>query len=180
MPLATLGGVALGGREHGQEGQGPDAAGPGYGREQHHAEPAQAAGFDEVAVAGANGITIDAARLDLGPPAPLDGVIEADHDRSLRHEGGDQEQQEPVRDGAGRPAPLAEHAVVDGEARRLVEAHDAQRRRDRAPTRGENDTRHQDQNVAPDRGGEGGRKRPHPRGQHRGHARRHGTGLRLE
>jgi hypothetical protein len=42
-----------------------------------------------------------------------------------------------VRDGAGGPAPQAEHPVVDGEPRPLVEAHDAQRRRDGAPTRGE-------------------------------------------
>ena len=59
-----------------------------------------------------------------------------------------------MRDGAGGPAPQAEHPVVDGEPRPLVEAHDAQRRRDRPPARGENDTRDQDQNVAPDCGGE--------------------------
>ena len=54
MPLATLPGVALGGREHGQERQSPDATSPGHWGEQHHTQPAQAAGLDEVAVAGAN------------------------------------------------------------------------------------------------------------------------------
>ena len=44
--------------------------------------------------------------------------------------------------------------MVDGEARRLVQAHDAQRRGDRAPPRREQGPSHQHQNVAPDRGGE--------------------------
>ena len=40
-------------------------------------------------------------------------------------------------------------------------------------------TRDQHQNVAPDRSGEEATKGLHPGGQHLGHARRHGTGLRL-
>ena len=72
-------------------------------------------------------------------------MIKADHNRFLRHEGSNEEQQKPVRDGAGGPAPQTEHPVVDGEPRLLVEAHDAQRRRDRPPARGEKDTRDQDQ-----------------------------------
>src|SRR3954470_13116505 len=179
VPPAVLAAPVLGGREHGQDGQRPHATSPGYGSEQHHAEPAQAAGFDEVAMAGPNRIPINPARLDFGPPAPLDGVVEANHDRSRRHEGSNEEQQEAVRDGAGGPAPCAEHPVVDGEPRPLVETHDTQRRRDRPPTRGEQGPCDQDQNVAPDCGGEGGRKGLQPRGQHRGHARRHGTGLPL-
>ena len=84
VPLALLGGVALGGRQHGQEGQAPDAAGPGYGGQQHDAEPAQAAGLDEVAVAGADRVTVDPARLDLRAPAPLDRIVKADHHRPRR------------------------------------------------------------------------------------------------
>jgi hypothetical protein len=38
----------------------------------------------EIAAAGPHGIAVDAARLDPGPPAPLDGVVEADHHRALR------------------------------------------------------------------------------------------------
>src|SRR5215213_11197782 len=104
-----------------------------------------------MAVARPNGITVDPARLDLGPPTPLDGVVDANHDRPRRPKGSNEEQQKPVRDSAGGPAPQTEHPVVDGEPRPLVEAHDAQRRRDGPPTRGENNTRDQDQNVAPDR-----------------------------
>src|SRR3954452_5856099 len=177
MPVTSLSGIAFGGREHGQEGQSPHAPGPRDRGEQHHAQPAQAAGFDKVAMAGPHRIPIDPARLDLGPPAPLDRVIKADHTRSLRHEGSNEEHQKPVRDGAGGPAPQPEPPVVGDEPRLLVDAHDAQRRRDRPPARGENDTRDQDQNVAPDRGGEEATKGLHPHGQHRGHARRHGTDL---
>src|SRR3954467_5660919 len=68
-------------------------------------------------MAGPNRIPINPARLDFGPPAPLDGVVEANHDRSRRHEGSNEEQQKAVRDGAGGPAPCAEHPVVDGEPR---------------------------------------------------------------
>ena len=59
--------------------------------------------LDAVAVAGAHGIAVEAACADLRTPAPLAGVGEADHDRPLRHQGGNQQQQQPARDGA-RPA----------------------------------------------------------------------------
>jgi len=82
----------LGGRKHGQERQGPHAPGPRDRGEQHHAQPAQATGFDKMAVARPNGITVDPPRLDFGPPTPLDGVVEANHDRPRRHEGRNEEQ----------------------------------------------------------------------------------------
>jgi hypothetical protein len=50
-----------------------------------------------------------------------------DHHRAVRHEGGDQQQQEPVRERARAPVPVAQHAMVHGEAGRLAEAHDPQR-----------------------------------------------------
>ena len=101
VALALLGRVPLGGRQDGQEGQAPDAAGPGNGREQHDAEPAQTAGLDEMAMAGADRVTVDPARRDPRAPAPLDGIIEADHHRAVRDEGGDQPQQEPMREHQG-------------------------------------------------------------------------------
>ena len=45
--------------------------------------------------------------------------------------------------GARGRASQAEDAVIDGEARRLVQAHDAQRRGDRAPPRDEQGPSHQ-------------------------------------
>src|SRR3954466_10673807 len=81
---AMLGAPLLGGRKHGQEGQSPDATGPRDGGEQHHAQPAQAAGFDEVAVAGPNGIPINPARLDLGPPAVATVYLDKEALRQLQ------------------------------------------------------------------------------------------------
>ena len=64
--------------------------------------------------------------------------------------------------GPGRPAGGAEHAVVDGEAGRLLQARDAQGGGDGAPPRRQQGAGDQDQHVAPDRGGEAGRERAEP------------------
>ena len=72
VPLLALAGIAFGRRQDGQERQCPDAPGPWDLRQQHDREPSQAARFDEVAVRGADRIAIDAARFDLGTPAPLE------------------------------------------------------------------------------------------------------------
>ncbi len=71
-------------RQQRQERQGLDAGQPGQRRQQHEAEPAPAAGLDEVAAAGADGIAVDAAGADARAPAPLDGVVEADFARAGR------------------------------------------------------------------------------------------------
>src|SRR3712207_3970957 len=49
------------------------------------------------AAAGADRVAVDAARRDPRAPAPLDAVVEPDHHRTIRREGGDQQQQEPMR-----------------------------------------------------------------------------------
>jgi hypothetical protein len=54
-------------------------------------------GVDEVAVARADGVAVDAARLDLRTPAALDGLVDPDHDWPLGHEGLDQLVQELPR-----------------------------------------------------------------------------------
>src|ERR671929_69543 len=116
VPPAVFPAPALRGREHDQERQTPDASGPGHRGQQHDAQPAQAAGLDEMAVAGADRIAVDAAGLDLRPPAPLDGVVDGDHDRTLRHEGGHEQEQEAMRDGTRGPACQAEHAMGERKA----------------------------------------------------------------
>ena len=88
--------VALGGREHGQERQRPDAPGPGDRRQQHDREPAQPARLDEVAVGGAHRVAIDPARLDLRAPAPLERVVDADDYRPLWDEGLYQQEQQAL------------------------------------------------------------------------------------
>ena len=61
---AALGVVAFGGRERGEDGQRPGAGCPGDGDQQHQADPAQPACFHEMAVAGANGVAVDALGRD--------------------------------------------------------------------------------------------------------------------
>ena len=174
-PVA-LGSVSLGGRQHGQEGQTPDPPGPGHGREQHDAEPAQAAGLDEMPVAGADRVAVDPPRRDPGAPAPLDGVVEADHHRTVRHEGGDQQPQEPVREGARAPVPVAQRALADSKTRSLAQPHDAQRRGDGSTPRRQQGAARQHEHVTPDRGGEVASEGPRPAVQPLGnHARRHGA-----
>src|SRR3712207_8509348 len=60
MAPAVLAAVPLRGRQGGQERERPDPTGPGDRNQQHQAEPAQAAGLDEVALRGAHRITVDA------------------------------------------------------------------------------------------------------------------------
>jgi hypothetical protein len=63
---SRLAGVeAFGGGEQREQGQRHDAVGPRHLDEQHGRKPAQAAGFDEVPLGGADRIAIDAAGADL-------------------------------------------------------------------------------------------------------------------
>src|SRR3954453_4166425 len=68
--------VTLRGREHGEERHCPDPSGPGHRCQQHQAEPAQAAGLDEVPVRGANRITVDPFGGDARAAPALDHVVE--------------------------------------------------------------------------------------------------------
>ena len=86
VPAATLSIGALRWRQQGQDRQGLHDARPRDRRQHHEAQPAQAAGLDEMATTGADGITIDAARRDLPSPPTLDGVVHADDNWSIRHE----------------------------------------------------------------------------------------------
>ena len=93
---------AFRGGEQREEWQRHDAAGPRHLHQQHGRKPAQAAGFDEVPLGRADWVAINAARVDLGSPAPFDGVVEPDHDRGTgRHEGLDQQDQQAARRGPG-------------------------------------------------------------------------------
>src|ERR1700683_4059121 len=57
------------GGQGGQERHSPDAASPRNIGQQHHGEPAQPAGFDEVAVRGAYRVAVGSTRLDLAAPS---------------------------------------------------------------------------------------------------------------
>lgn len=84
-----------------------------------------------MSLGGADWIAIDAAGLDLGSPAPLDGVIESDDDRGTdRHQDIDQQQQQMLGRDPRRPRRPVEDAMESAEIGSAVSAQDAQRCRD--------------------------------------------------
>ena len=125
---------------------------PAHAHEQHGGKPSQAAGFDEMSLGGADRIAIDAAGTDLGSPAPLNGVVDPDHDRRAgRHKGLDQQDQQPPRHRPGRPRRAVEDTVESAEAGVVISSQDAQRRRDGAPAWRQDDAGDQQQDVRPGR-----------------------------
>ena len=141
---------ALGGSKHGEKGQRHDALGPWHLHQQHGGKPAQAAGFDEVSLGRADRIAIDAAGADVGSPTPLDGIVEPDHHRRAgRHEGLDQQEQQPARHRPGRPCGTVENAVEGTEVGIAISPEDAQRRGDGAPARRQDHAGEQHQDVRP-------------------------------
>lgn len=99
VPSPALLAEALRGGQRCQERQCPHAPCPGDRSQEHDAKPAQAARFDEVAVAGPHGSAVDALSCDaLAAPAP-DRVIDPQHDRPGRRKGTGQ-QAEQAFDGA--------------------------------------------------------------------------------
>ena len=76
----------------------PDAASPRNIGQQHHGEPAQPAGFDEVAVRGACRVAVDSTRLDLAAPSSFEGVIKTDDDGAIGNKGADQQPQQAAGD----------------------------------------------------------------------------------
>ena len=49
----------------------------------HQTDPAQAADLDQIAPAGAHGITVNPAGADFGAAAPLHGSVDAEHQRAV-------------------------------------------------------------------------------------------------
>ena len=86
VPMAAIGVVALRRRQHGQKWQGHGARRPRHRRQHHQAKPSQAAGLDEMLLAGAHRVTINASGRDLWSPSALNGVIDADHYRPVGDE----------------------------------------------------------------------------------------------
>jgi len=117
---------------------------------------------------GADGITIDAAGADLVPPAPLDGIVDANHHRGVRaDEAGDQQAQQPACHRTGRPHRPVEHAMVDREVGLLLPPKDPQCRGDGSLARRQDGAGHQQQDVLPGRAGELLRQAGEPRQQAR-------------
>jgi hypothetical protein len=97
--------------------------------QRNEAHPAQTARLDEVGIRGAHRVAVDALGSDAPAPAPLDGVIDGHHERSLRHEGINDQPQEDACPGSRRPRSLAEDAVIVHEVPLAAQPGDAQQAR---------------------------------------------------
>ena len=168
VPAARFRIRAFGRREQRQHRQRLDACRPGNGREHHEAQPAQAAGLDEMPVAGAHRVAIDATRGDARAPAPLDGVVEADDHRTLRHQGGDNQIEQGAGQRAALPAPAVQHLMVDGEVGGIRPSGHAQAGADGALARSEQRAHDQNEQVPPGRPGDMRAKRLQPQAENSG------------
>src|SRR3954452_21178309 len=122
---------------------------------------------------GADRIAIDAARFDLASPSPLEGVIEADDNGTIRDEAADQQTQQAAREPAAGPAIAVENAMIVRKARVLVEAGDAQGRGDGPPPGTEDGAGDQHQHMLPRWVGEALPERLHPSDEFRPSNTRH-------
>ena len=104
VPVAAIGMVALRRCQHGQKWQGHGAARPRHRRQHHQAKPSQAAGFDEMLLAGAYRVTIDGSGRKLWSPSALNGVIDADHYRPVGDQAVKNQPQQAVANLARVPA----------------------------------------------------------------------------
>ncbi len=86
---------------------------------------------------GAYGVAIDPFGGDLLATAALDRLIDADDQRTIRDERGDEQAQQGATDGQARPPRAVEHAVIPLEAAFLLQSHRPQRGGDRPPARRE-------------------------------------------
>jgi hypothetical protein len=122
--------ITLRGRQHGQERQRPHALGPRDRHQQHHIQPAQATGFDEMTVTRSHWTPIDPAGFDLRPPASLNRVIEAHNNRTTDGKGLDQQQQQNTTDFPTRPHGPIQHSMLRLKLRRVAQPHNPQHAKD--------------------------------------------------
>lgn len=87
---STLQVMSLGRRQHRAKWQRPAALRPGNRCYQRQAQPAQAAGLDEMSVARAYGIAINSFSGNLGAAPPFDRIFQCHQQRFFRHKRLDQ------------------------------------------------------------------------------------------
>ncbi|GAW37172.1 glutathione-binding protein GsiB precursor [Roseovarius sp. A-2] len=149
VPAATLSIGALRWRQQGQDRQGLHDACPRDRRQHHEAQPAQAAGLDEVAMTGADGIAIDAARRDLPSPPAFDGVVHSDDHRPLGHKAIDDHDQQAARHRVSIPAGTVEDLVIAREIACRGAPRHSQTGADGALARREDGSHHQNEHMLP-------------------------------
>src|SRR4051794_19036570 len=117
---------ALTGRKTGEKWQGPRAGGPGHGSQQQETHPAQAAGFHKMRVRTANRIAVDSPSLNLFTASALDGIVNAQHNRTGGNESFYQEPQQKAAGFPATPASTAQHAMIVDEVAITAAAHNPQ------------------------------------------------------
>ena len=141
------------GSQHRQERQGPIASGPRNMAQPHQTDPAQAADLDQIAPAGAHGITVNPAGADLGAAAPLHGFVDAEHQRAVAlAEVPDQKTQQYVSHLEWRPCRPVEDVIIAGVVAASAQTHDAERRGHGALAGSEDRADQQDLGFPPGRG----------------------------
>lgn len=149
MPKTSFATGTLGRHQRGQERQRPDTPRPRDRGEQHQAHPAQPARLDEMAVGGANRITVDALGRDPLAAAALDRVVQSQDHGAVLRERVDQEPEQDAAASARAPRCPVEDAVDVHEPPLLRTAHGPQDAGHRAPTGGEDRANQQNLSVSP-------------------------------
>src|SRR3954447_13931174 len=106
----------------------------------------------------ADRIAIDAAGANPCPPAPLDGVIESEHERSARDEGGQQHTKQDETGMATIPDGTVQSPMVILKMSLVGQTHHAQNARDGSFAGGENSPNQKNLHTAPDTVGKQGTK----------------------
>ena len=119
----------------------------------HQTDPAQAADLDQIAPAGAHGITVNPAGADFGAAAPLNGFVDAEHQRAVAlAEVLDQKIQQYVSRLERRPRSPVEDVMIAGVIAVAAQTHDAERGRHGALAWSEDRADQQDLGFPPSRG----------------------------
>src|SRR3954465_12739238 len=98
----------------------------------------------------ADRIAIDAAGANPGSPAPLDGVIEPQHQRSVRDEGGQQHTKQDETGMATTPDGTVQSPMIVLKTMLTGQAHATQSTRDGPLAGGQNGPNQKNMGTAPD------------------------------
>ena len=111
-----------------QKRQRPSPAGPGYSSQPHQADPAQAAGLDEMTPAGAHRVPVDSLGFDPPAPPPLQGFVYPEHQGTTPLvQVSEQKPQQGPAQLEGRPRRPVEDVMVLGKAPFMAQSHHTQR-----------------------------------------------------
>jgi hypothetical protein len=135
--------------QHRQEGQRPGLLRPWNSCQQHQTQPAQATGFDEVAVARTDRISVNPFRFDLLSPATLEGIIQTHHHWSTNGKCSHQQSQQQTAGFPARPDGSVEHSMKILKVLFAPQSHNPQNGSHRPLSRRQDGPQQQDLNMLP-------------------------------